>query len=194
MFKKLISLSVLVAAMAAGNAAAVDNASGGTINFEGAITDTTCTINGGETADFTVALTPITVTDAGTTVGIIDKTKRSIQMTFSDCQTTSAASGQTLKIYFDSADSISTDGKYLINNTVDETDAAVARNVGFALTSSGSTNPIALNQAFDTGIAGDKVAPDADTLTLDVYYYKTNASPATVGELSSNVTYTVSYL
>lgn len=194
MIKKVISLSVLAAAIASGNAAAVDNASGGVINFTGAITDTTCTINGGETADFTVALTPITVTEAGTTVGIINKNKRSIQMTFSDCQTTAVDAGQTLKIYFDSADNISTDGQYLLNNSVDETDTTVARNVGFALTESGSTNPIALNQPFDTGIAGDKVAPDADTLTLDVHYYKTNANPATVGELSSNVTYTVSYL
>lgn len=194
MFKKMISLSVLAAAMASGNAMAVENASGGVINFTGAITDTTCTINGGETADFTVALTPITVTEAGTTVGIINKNKRSIQMTFSDCQTASAVAGQTLKIYFDSADNISTDGQYLLNNSVDESDAAVARNVGFALTASGSTTPITLNQPFDTGLAGAQTAPDADTLTLDVYYYKTNASPATVGALSSNVTYTVSYL
>ena len=41
---------------------------------------------------------------------------------------------------------------------------------------------------------GTATAPDSETLTLDVYYYKTNAAAATVGELSSNVTYTISYL
>ncbi|EPL3990518.1 fimbrial protein, partial [Providencia stuartii] len=33
-----------------------------------------------------------------------------------------------------------------------------------------------------------------ETLALDIYYYKTNALPARVGSLSSNVTYTISYL
>ncbi len=97
-------------------------------------------------------------------------------------------------MYFSSADNISTDGKYLVNNSVNENDASVARNVGFALVEPGSSTPITLNQPYLTNIMGTATAPDSETLTLDVYYYKTNAADATVGALSSNVTYTISYL
>ncbi|TAT60168.1 type 1 fimbrial protein, partial [Enterobacter cloacae] len=56
------------------------------------------------------------------------------------------------------------------------------------------STPVTLNQAYTTSIMGTSAAPDSETLTLDVYYYKTNAAAATVGALSSNVTYTISYL
>lgn len=66
------ALSVATALiLSATPALAAEKAAGGVINFSGAITDTTCTINGGKSADFTVALNPITVEDAGTTQGII---------------------------------------------------------------------------------------------------------------------------
>ena len=97
-------------------------------------------------------------------------------------------------MYFSSADNISTDGKYLLNNSVNENDASVARNVGFALVEPGKSTPVTLNRAYTTSIMGTSAAPDSETLTLDVYYYKTNAAAATVGALSSNVTYTISYL
>lgn len=194
MFKKIMIVSVLATAVTSANVMADDNAAGGVINFTGAISDTTCTINGGKSADMVVALSPISVTDAGTTVGLISKNKKTIALTFSGCSPAAGTAGTPLKIYFSSADNISTDGKYLQNNSVDENDTSVARNVGFALVEPGSATPIPLNQAYTTGIMGDKVAPDAETLNLDVYYYKTNASAATVGSLSSNVTYTVSYL
>jgi major type 1 subunit fimbrin (pilin) len=45
-----------------------------------------------------------------------------------------------------------------------------------------------------TDILGQQASPNAETLTLDVFYYKTNALPARVGDLSSNITYTISYL
>lgn len=68
------ALSVATALiLSATPALAAEKAAGGVINFSGAITDTTCTINGGKSADFTVALNPITVEDAGTTQGIITK-------------------------------------------------------------------------------------------------------------------------
>ncbi|MTD41145.1 fimbrial protein [Erwinia sp. CPCC 100877] len=194
MVKQFASLTVLAAVLVSGNALAADSAAGGVINFTGAITDTTCTINGGNSADFTVALSPISVTDAGTTVGPITKNKKSFSMTFSGCSPAAATEGQKLKIYFSSADNISTDGKYLLNNSVNESDSSVARNVGFSLAKPGSSTPIQLNQPFTTDILGNKAAPDSETLTLDVYYYKTNAEAAKVGSLSSNVTYTISYL
>ena len=97
-------------------------------------------------------------------------------------------------MYFSSANNISTDGKYLLNNSVNESDTSVARNVGFALVKPCSSTPITPNQPYTTDIMGTATAPDSETLTLDVYYYKTNTAAATVGELSSNVTYTISYL
>ncbi|HBL5379531.1 MULTISPECIES: fimbrial protein [Enterobacter cloacae complex] len=194
MFKSIMTVSLLAAAIASTSAVAADNSAGGIINFTGAITDTTCTINGGKSADFTVALSPISVKDAGTTVGLITKNKKSIALTFSGCSPAAGTTGTPLKVYFSSADNISTDGKYLLNNSVNESDASVARNVGFALVEPGSSTPITLNQPYTTDIMGTATAPDSETLTLDVYYYKPNAAAATVGELSSNVTYTISYL
>lgn len=194
MFKKIMAVSVLAAAVASTHAMADDNSAGGVINFAGAITDTTCTINGGKSADMTVALSPITVSEAGTTVGLITKNKKTISLTFSGCSPAAGTAGTPLKVYFSSADNISTDGKYLLNNTVNENDSSVARNVGFALVSTGETTPVDLNKVLTTSIEGNKAASDAETLNLDVYYYKTNVAAATVGTLSSNVTYTVSYL
>ncbi|MGV2812580.1 fimbrial protein [Enterobacter cancerogenus] len=194
MFKSIMTVSMLAAAIASTSAVAADNSAGGVINFTGAITDTTCTINGGKSADFTVALAPISVKDASTAVGLITKNKKSIALTFSGCSPAAGTTGTPLKVYFSSADNISTDGKYLLNNSVNESDASVARNVGFALVEPGSSTPISLNQPYTTDIMGTAKAPDSETLTLDVYYYKTNATAATVGELSSNVTYTISYL
>lgn len=148
MFKSIMTVSLLAAAIASTSAVAADNSAGGIINFTGAITDTTCTINGGKSADFTVALSPISVKDAGTTVGLITKNKKSIALTFSGCTPAAGTTGTPLKVYFSSADNISTDGKYLVNNSVNENDASVARNVGFALVEPGSSTPITLNQAY----------------------------------------------
>ncbi len=85
MMKKMFSVAIMAAAVAAPTAFAENNAAGGIINFTGAITDTTCTINGGKSADFTVALSPISVTDAGNAVGPITKNKKSFSLTFSGC-------------------------------------------------------------------------------------------------------------
>ncbi|MCW1877856.1 fimbrial protein [Erwinia sp. INIA-01] len=194
MLKKIMTVSALAVVFSSTSSMAADNAAGGVINFTGAITDTTCTINGGKSADFTVALSPISVTDAGTAVGLITKNKKSIALTFSGCSPAAGTTGTPLKVYFSSADNISTDGKYLVNNSVNESDASVARNVGFALVEAGASAPISLNQAYTTNIMGTSIAPDSETLALDVYYYKTNTAAATVGSLSSNVTYTISYL
>lgn len=104
----------------------------------------------------------------------------------------SGAADTPLKIYFSSANNISTDGKYLQNTTVNENDTSVSRNVGFAITKTTDQIPLLLNQPFVTDIKGND--SNTETLALDIYYYKTNALPARVGSLSSNVTYTISYL
>ena len=194
MVNKILPLTLLAAALSTANATAADKAAGGVISFSGAITDTTCTINGGKSADFTVALSPISVMDAGNVVGPITQQKKSFSLTFSNCAPAAGTAGQPLKIYFSSADNISTDGKYLRNNSVNESDAAVAKNVGFSLAKTSSPTPITLNQPFVTEISGNNTSPESETLTLDAYYYKTNTAPAKVGALNSNVTYTISYL
>lgn len=178
--------------LAATPAMAEDSSAGGVINFSGAITDTTCTINGGKSADFTVALNPISVDEAGTKPGIITKNKKTVSLTFSNCTPASKTADAPLKIYFSSANNISTDGKYLLNTTVNESDVKFARNVGFAITKTTDQTPLILNQPLVTNIKGNEATPE--TLALDIYYYKTNALPAQVGSLSSNVTYTISYL
>ena len=194
MFNKILSLSLLATAFSATSVIAAEQSAGGVISFSGAITDTTCTINGGKSADFTVALSPISVTDAGTVVGPITKNKKTFSLTFSNCAPAAGTAGVPLKIYFSSADNISTDGKYLLNNTVNENDASVAKNVGFSLARTTSPTPLLLNQPLVTDIKGSNVSPDSETLTLDAYYYKTSAETAKVGPLHSNLTYTISYL
>lgn len=188
------TLTILSFILISFGAVASDNSSGGIISFSGAVTDTTCTINGGNSSDLTVALDPISVTDAGTVVGLITKNKKSVSLTFSGCSPAASKDGSPLKIYFSSANNISTDGKYLLNNSVNENDIAVSKNVGFSLAEPGSSKPIPLNVPYVTKIKGDKKTPDSETLTLDIYYYKTNVTAAKVGELTSNVTYTISYL
>ncbi|MEX3137554.1 fimbrial protein [Serratia ureilytica] len=185
-----IHLLAFTICLSSTTAMATDNATGGNISFSGAISDTTCMINGGNSTDFTVALSPISVADAGTVVGPITKNKNSFSLTFSDCSSAQGASGSPLKLYFSSANNISADGKYLLNNSVNESDVAVAKNVGFSLAEPGSSTPIPLNTPYQTTIIGDTM----ETVTFDVYYYKTNTSAAKVGELNSNVTYTISYL
>lgn len=193
MNKKLLSCAVLASIIATPVAMAAGSAAGGIISFTGAITDTTCTINGGKSADFTVALSPITVADASAVVGLINKNKKSFALTFSDCAPASVTAGGPLQIYFSSADNISNDGKYLLNNSVNENDATTAKNVGFALTETGKTTAIPLNVPYKTTLKGDKKSPDTETLTFDAYYYKTNTLAAKPGPLSSNLTYTISY-
>src|SRR5690606_39342823 len=103
MFKSIMTVSLLAAAIASTSAVAADNSAGGIINFTGAITDTTCTINGGKSADFTVALSPISVKDAGTTVGLINRNKKSIALTFSCFSPAAGTNGNQLQGYFSSA-------------------------------------------------------------------------------------------
>lgn len=73
MFKSIMTVSLLAAAIASTSAVAAENSAGGIIHFTGAISDTTCTINGGKSADFTVALSPISIAEAGNRVGLITK-------------------------------------------------------------------------------------------------------------------------
>lgn len=82
-----------------------------------------------------------------------------------------------------------------MNDTVDENNPNVAKNVGFSLsTLSATTTAIPLNTHFDTGVKGDKTAPQADELTFIVSYYKTLAEPAKAGPSHSNLIYAILFV
>ncbi|MBM7344578.1 fimbrial protein [Pantoea coffeiphila] len=173
------------------------NVSGGTINFTGAVTDSTCTINGNNPASLSVALNPITTEQAGTAEGLIDTEKKAFSLDFSNCSSAqSAAAGgtqpaPTLKIQFSSSNTISNDGKYLINQ--ENGPNGQANNVGIAIVLQDSeTQPIMLNQALDTKLAGNTSKPD--TLNFYAKYYKVDTKPAQAGTVRTMVTYSVSYL
>ncbi len=196
MSRYILPLSLLSLSIISSSALAVTNSAGGILSISGAISDTTCTINGGNSADMTVVLDPITITDAGTAANtVIQKNQKQFSLTFSDC----APAGvpvSNLKLHFYSSSNISANGLYLTNTSVNENDATVAKNVGFSL--SKTTTPtvaIPLNTTFDTGLLGaDTGSATGATLNLIASYYKTNATAAKVGLLQSNVIYTVSYL
>jgi len=192
MIKNKYVLTLLSLAVVSFPSLAVTNSEGGTLNFSGAISDTTCTINGGDSSTLTIVLNPITVTDAGPTANtVITKNQKTFDLTFSDCAPASVPASN-LKIYFSSAN-ISNSGLYLTNTLVDESDPATAKNVGFSLsTTQARTTPIPLNNALDTGLSG--AGATAETFSLVASYYKTAVAAAKPGAIQSNVVYTVSYL
>ncbi len=195
MSRYILRLSLLSLTVISGSALAITNSAGGVISLSGAISDTTCTINGGNSADFTVVLDPITITDAGTTANsVITKNQKQFSLTFSDCAP-AGLPASNLKVHFYSSSNISSSGLYLVNTSVNENDTTVAKNVGFSLSKTATpTVAIPLNTVFDTGLAGNLAAPNSETLNLIASYYKTNTAAAKVGLLQSNVIYTVSYL
>ncbi|EAS5177809.1 type 1 fimbrial protein [Salmonella enterica] len=174
------------------NIGAATDVSGGTITFTGQVTDTTCTINGGNSADLTVALNPIAVSDALKT-GLIEKNRKQFSLNFTGC--TSASLGKengdgnksTLNLIL-SSDSISNDGLYL-NNTQLRTDGT-KKNVGIALsTLANSQTPLNLHTTLGTNVEGDSA-------TIDLYanYYKVGSDVADTGGVNTMLTYTVAYL
>lgn len=192
MLKNKFVLTLLSLAVVSFPTLAVTNSEGGTLNFSGAISDTTCTINGADSSTLTIVLNPITVTDAGTTANqVIVKNQKTFDLTFSDCAPASNPVSN-LKIYFSSAN-ISNSGLYLTNTSVDESDTSVAKNVGFSLsTTQAPTTPLPLNSGLDTGLSG--AGASAETFSLIASYYKTAAAAAKPGAIQSSVVYTISYL
>lgn len=171
---------------------AESNVSGGTLSFSGYVTDTTCTINGGDSASMSIFLDPISITQAGTTEGLIDSGKKAFSLEFSNCQTGgSQLTAPMLKLQFSSVNTISTSGTYLINQVTNA--AGEPLNVGIALVKRDNENiPIQLNQVFETGINGSDPTPE----TVDLYakYYKVGNKAAEPGQVSTMVTYSVTYM
>ncbi|MEO3989888.1 fimbrial protein [Pseudocitrobacter cyperus] len=187
---KKIAISALFLSAFAANAAT--DSSGGTITFTGQVTDTTCTINGGNSADLTVALDPVAVSDVAT-AGLIQKNRKQFSLEFTGCKSASlgqddgAGAKNTLNLVL-SSDNISNDGLYL-NNTQLKTDGT-KKNVGIALsTLASSQTPLNLHTNLDTSVEGD-------TATVDLYanYYKVGSAAADTGAVNTMLTYTVAYL
>lgn len=172
----------------------VDNLVGGVINFIGVIIDIICMINGGKSVDMIVVFFFILVKDVGIMVGLIIKNKKFILLIFFGCMLVVGMIGMLLKVYFFSVDNIFIDGKYLLNNSVNENDVSVVCNVGFVLVESGKFMLVMLNQVYIISIMGILVVLDLEMLMLDVYYYKINVVVVMVGVLSFNVIYIIFYL
>ncbi|EKT64658.1 fimbrial protein [Providencia burhodogranariea] len=194
MFKYIFLFFILSIPILLNSVLAV-TAGGGSISFNGAISDTTCTINGGNSANFTILLDPISISDAGTNANtVIQKNQKQFSFTFSDCAIM-PTSGTNLKISFSPSSNISSSGLYLVNDTVNENDPTKAINVGFSLSKVATpTIAIQLKTPFDTELRGSLVDGNNETLTLIASYYKTNNARAKAGVLHSNVIYTVTYL
>ncbi|CAQ85945.1 MULTISPECIES: fimbrial protein [Photorhabdus] len=176
------------------SAVAADSVSGGTLHFTGAVTDATCTINGGVSANLSIILEPISITQAGQKEGLIDTGKKAFSLEFSNCQ--SKATGfdpatSMLKIQFSSANSISNDGKYLVNEDL-KADGQ-PKNVGIAIVKhKDESTPIMLNKAFDTGIKGS--SKEREVIDFYAKYYKVGTTEADPGKVVTRVTYHVTYL
>ncbi|KER01438.1 type 1 fimbrial protein [Photorhabdus temperata] len=189
-----LALSTAAALIFTGSAVAADNSAGGTLHFSGAVTDATCTINGGASANLTIVLAPISVTQAGQKEGLIDFGKKAFSLEFSNCQSNAAGfdpATSMLKIHFSSAHAIANDGKYLMNQELNA--SGKPKNVGIAIVKYAEENtPIMLNKALDTGIKGSTPAPEV----VDFYakYYKVGTADAEPGKVITTVTYHVAYL
>ncbi|NHB94113.1 fimbrial protein [Photorhabdus cinerea] len=176
------------------SAIAAENAAGGTLHFSGAVTDATCTINGGVSANLSIILDPISVSQASQKEGLLDSSKKAFSLEFSNCQSKAVGfdpATPMLKIQFSSANTISNDGKYLVNEEVNAD--GKPKNVGIAIVKHSEENtPIILNKAFDTGIKGSGAVPE----TVDFYakYYKVGTAEADPGKVVTRVTYHVTYL
>lgn len=185
MFKKTFIAAAIVFSGAA-FATESTGVAGGTITFSGAVSDTTCDVTTNNGADFTVNLSPITVTDLGTTAGVVTTNSKEFTMNLKNCSAAEEDS-DTLKVTFNSSN-ISDDGKYLKNYG-----STGAEGVGIALTSDGSS-VVAFDTAFDTGLSAKNVTTeDGAKLTMFAHYYNYGGSAITTGKVVTDATYSFSY-
>ncbi|MDO2949510.1 fimbrial protein [Aeromonas simiae] len=186
MFKK--SLLAALTVLAVNNAYAITDTGvpGGTITFNGSVTDTTCNITTSNGADFSVQLSPVTVSSVGTDVGLVNEGSKAFTMAVSDCSSTNDEA-TALKITFSSSN-VSDDEKYLKNYS------GTATGVGIALTSDGKTM-IPFNTTHDTGLKKTDFANAGETKSLTYYanYYNFGGTDVTAGSVVTAATYTFSY-
>lgn len=172
-----------------------DQAATGVITFQGAVNDTTCTINGHNTSSLTVALSPISVDQANylSRGGLIPVNRQPFQLDLSDCTQAGANDGwaPTIKMSF-SGSQVSEDGKFLKNEVMGKN--GKPNNVGIAITE--QDNPdhlISLNEPYDTDITQESTVKGPQPLKFYANYYKTGNGEASAGAVRTLVTYALSY-
>lgn len=185
MFKKSLVAASLIVMSGSAFAVTEEGVAGGTITFNGTVTDTTCNVTTNNGADFTVNLDPITTTQLGETVGVVTDGAKEFTMAVSGC-TGYKNDTDALKLTFTSSN-VSDDEKYLTNYS------GTAEGVGIALTSGGST--VNLNEALDTGFTGGDFASDTDSKTISytANYYNYGGTAVSTGSVVTTATYTFSY-
>lgn len=185
MFNKTV---IAVAMMFSGAAMAAESTgvAGGTITFNGSVSDTTCDVTTNNGSDFTVNLAPISLTDMGTTTGVVSANNKDFTMSLKNCTAADTAT-KTLKITFSSSN-LSDDGKYLKNYS-----ESGAEGVGITLTKDGTT-AVPFDTVFNTGLTSDDVSgTDGVTLTMHANYYNFGGSAVTTGKVVTDATYSFSY-
>ncbi|MFM5466003.1 fimbrial protein [Aeromonas simiae] len=186
MFKKSLIAALTLVAVNNAHALTEIGVPGGTITFNGSVTDTTCNVTTNNGADFTVQLSPITIASVGSDVGLVNEGSQAFTMAVSDCASTNEGA-TALKISF-SSPNVSDDEKYLKNYS------GSASGVGITLTSDGSTM-IPFNKAYDTGLTKSDFANEGESKNLTYYanYYNFGGADVTAGSVVTSATYTFSY-
>ena len=158
---------------------------GGTITFNGTVTDTTCDVTTNNGSDFTVNLDPITTTQLKTNVGVVTEGAKQFTMKVSGCTGFSTAD-ESLKVTFTSSN-VSDDQRYLTNYS------GTAEGVGIALTSDG-TAVVAFDTALDTSLKGSDTSTSTGAdITYYANYYNYGGSNVTTGSVITTATYTFNY-
>ena len=186
MFKKsLVAASIMVLSGSV-FAATDEGVAGGTITFNGTVTDTTCNVTTNNGSDFTVNLPPITKAELGTSVGVITTGAKEFTMAVSGC-TGYTEDTDALKVSFTSGN-ISDDEKYLTNYS------GSAEGVGIAITKDGSTQ-VNFNEALDTGLTAADVSDSSSSSNITYYanYYNYGGASTSTGSVVTAATYTFSY-
>jgi len=177
--KKLIPLfSIVALPMVALNA----HANSGSINFEGKITDSTCTVSvDGQGADATIKLPTVSKDILKADGNKAGKTNFIISMT--GC---TLGGGETkVSTYFEAGASVDVNSGFLINS-------GTATNVALSLTDGVSNAPIkAGNQDQEDNNTSATVADGAASLPYAVEYVASGVS--TAGTVLSSVTFSLRY-
>ncbi|MCP1437643.1 major type 1 subunit fimbrin (pilin) [Erwinia persicina] len=195
-FKKLLLATAMAGTLFTGSvyAATGTSVAGGTITFNGAVSDTTCNVTTNSGSDFTVNVSPVTKEDMGTTPGVIGSSATPFTITVSGCSGFDDAStaAQSLNIVFTGAN-VSDDMNYLKN------ESGSAEGVGIAITKNGS-DLVKMNEALATGLATSQSAASgnydtaaAGDINLYAHYYNYGGSNVSTGSVVTTATYTFSY-
>ncbi|WP_238131891.1 fimbrial protein [Vibrio cincinnatiensis] len=192
--KKSLAASIISGLFMASTsfAATESGVAGGTITFNGSVTDTTCNVTTNSGQDFTVNLAPISI-DEIKAPGVALSGSKQFSMMVSGCTgyVASSNSAQALQITFTGAN-VSADEVYLENN------GGTAEGVGIVITDGSNIYP--LNKAIATSLKttssdGEFYDQDAEgTLSFFANYYNYAGEDAvTTGSVITNATYTFSY-